>query len=211
MRTTLIALMTLLALAAGAASATASGRDVIGDCSDDEVLSKRYTQKEYRDALRQIPGDFDQYGNCRDIIARAQDAAATKGGSKQGGSKQGDSAGGGTPGGGTSGGGTPGGGTSGGGTPGGQAAAGSSVQPAKDQLAAASAEDQAAAREAARSPVDAGIGAGGPISAQSAGTEAGTGLSELPLPVLLLLALLLTGALALGATRIRSLVHTRGA
>jgi len=201
MRTTLIALMTLLALAAGAASATASGRDVIDDCSDDEVLSKRYTQKEYRDALRQIPGDFDQYGNCRDIIARAQDAAATKGGSKQGGSSQGDSAGGGTPGG----------GTSGGGTPGGQAAAGPSVQPAKDQLAAASAEDQAAAREAARSPVDAGIGAGGPISGQSAGTEAGTGLSDLPLPVLLLLALLLTGALALGATRIRSLVHTRGA
>ena len=201
MRTTLIALMTLLALAAGAASATASGRNVIDDCSDDEVLSKQYTQQEYRDALRQIPGDFDQYGNCRDIIARAQDAAATKGGSKKGGSRQGDSAGGGTPGG----------GTSGGGTPGGQAAAGPSVQPAKDQLAAASAEDQAAAREAARSPVDVGIGAGGPISGQSAGTEAGTGLSELPLPVLLLLALLLTGALALGATRIRSLVHTRGA
>ena len=51
-----------------AAAASASGLDVIRDCTDDEVMSKTYTQKEYRDALRQFAADGDQYGNCRDVI-----------------------------------------------------------------------------------------------------------------------------------------------
>lgn len=187
MRTTLTALAILLALSAGVPSALASGRDVIDDCSDDEVLSRTYTQKEYRDALRQIPGDFDQYGNCRDIIARAQDAAAGKRAKSRPNSGDGDAA------------------PSAGGAPGGQPPAGPSVQPATEQLAAASPEDRAAAREAARDEL-VPVGA-----AQSAGTTAGTGLSELPAPILVLLALLLAGTLAVGATRIRSLVHSRRA
>ena len=42
------------------------------DCTDDEVLTKTYTQKEYRDALEQLAADADEYGNCRDVIRRAQ-------------------------------------------------------------------------------------------------------------------------------------------
>ena len=38
--------------AAPAGGALASGKDVIRDCTDDEVMSKTYTQKEYRDALK---------------------------------------------------------------------------------------------------------------------------------------------------------------
>ena len=75
--------LTLLALlVVDARRRSAPGKTVINDCTDDEVLSKTYTQKEYRDALAKLPADADQYGNCRDIIARAQEAAATKGGSK---------------------------------------------------------------------------------------------------------------------------------
>ena len=75
MRRLLLILATTLALLAPAASASASGLDVIRDCTDDEVMSKTYTQKEYRDALRQFAADGDQYGNCRDVIRRAQAAA----------------------------------------------------------------------------------------------------------------------------------------
>jgi hypothetical protein len=213
MRSTLIVLAAVLALSGGAAPALASGRDVINDCTDDEILTKTYTQQEYRDALAKLPADADQYGNCRDIIARAQDAAVAKAGSKGAGSKNGGAGGAGgaaTSGGGTPGG-TSGGGTSGGGTSGGQPAAGPSVQPTKDQLAAASAADRAAVQDAARNASRTSVGAGNPIGAQGVGTAPGSGVSDLPVPVLVLLGLLLAGMLALAAIRIRSLVHARGA
>ncbi len=82
MRAPAIALTAVLLVLAGGGAALASGTDVIRDCTDDEVLAKAYTQKEYRDALARLPADADQYGNCRDIIARAQEAAATKGAAK---------------------------------------------------------------------------------------------------------------------------------
>jgi hypothetical protein len=210
MHRTLIALSAVLALSGGAAPALASGRDVINDCTDDEILSKTYTQQEYRDALAKLPADADQYGNCRDIIARAQDAAAAKGGSKGGGAKNGGAGGAATPGGGTPGGagGAP---ASGGSTPGAQPSAGPSVQPAKDQLAAASAADRAAVQDARRNASRAATGAGSPIGAQSVGTAPRSGVSDLPVAVLVLLGLLLAGTLALAAIRIRSLVHARGA
>jgi len=77
-----LAVAAVLALLVPAAHALASGLDVIRDCTDDEVMSKTYTQKEYRDALRQFAADGDQYGNCRDVIRRAQ-AAALAGGKKK--------------------------------------------------------------------------------------------------------------------------------
>jgi hypothetical protein len=187
MRKTLI---TLAALLAFAGSAEASGRDVIDDCTDDEVLTKTYTQKEYRDALATLPADADQYGNCRDIIARAQDSAATKGGSKRGSSQ--DTGATAAP--------------AGGGTPGG----GPSVAPAKEQLAAASPEDRAAVAEAASDP-SADIAGADPVLAERVGTAPGSSVADLPAPILILLALLVAGALALGAVRPRSLVDTRRA
>jgi hypothetical protein len=199
MRTPVIALAAVLALLAGAPPALASGTDVIRDCTDDEVMATTYTQQEYRDALAKLPADADQYGNCRDIIARAQESAATKGGAKTAARKGGAAGGAATPGGGSGGPSSP--------------AAQPSSQPARDQLAAAGAADRAAAREAAKTGSTVAVGPGNPV----AGTE-GVGrapgasrLSDLPAPVLALLALLLAGALALAAVRIRSLVHARRA
>ena len=48
-----------------AASAWASGR-LLRDCADDEVLSKAYTQKEYRDALSRT--DSSEYSDCESVI-----------------------------------------------------------------------------------------------------------------------------------------------
>lgn len=197
MRTAVIVLATVLALLASAAHALASGTSVIRDCTDDEVMAKTYTQQEYRDALAKLPADADQYGNCRDIIARAQEASATKGASKIGATKGGAAGGAATPGGGSGGPGSP--------------DTQPSSQPAAQQLAQATARDRAAAHEAARAQSTAPTGPGNPV----AGTE-GVGrapganrVSELPAPVLALLALLLAGALALAAVRIRGLVHAR--
>jgi hypothetical protein len=190
MRKYATALATVLALLACASSALASGRDVIKDCSDDEVLSKTYTQKEYRDALAKLPADFDQYGNCREIIARAQEAAVTKGTSST--KKDGSSAGTTPP--------------AGGGTPGGQPPAQpASTKPASEQLALATPQDRAAAAAAAKDP------ALPEVSASDVAAAPGDSASDLPTPILVLLALLLAGALALAAVRIRSLVNTRRA
>ena len=131
-RTALLTLLVLLV--AGATQALASGRDVIDDCTDDEILAKTYTQQEYRDALKQLPADADQYGNCRDIIARAQDAAVTKG-SKGKPTNSGTTT-------------TPA-GTSGSATRGGGSTGEPSTKPASEQLATASPEDRAAAEQAA--------------------------------------------------------------
>ena len=194
MRTRLIALVSVLALVGSAASASASGRDVINDCTDDEVLTKTYTQKEYRDALAQLPADADQYGNCRDIIARAQDAAATKGTkstSKTSADKTAT---------------TPAAGAT---TLGGGSTGEPSTAPTKDQLATASPEDRAAVEDAARDAASATITPG--AVAAERGTDAGTSLSDLPAPVLALIAFLLAGSLGLGAVRLRRLVDTRSA
>ena len=188
MRTFAIALATVLALLSYGASALASGRDVINDCTDDEVLTKTYTQKEYRDALARLPADADQYGNCRDIIARAQEASATKGATKKDtGSSTGAAS--------TK--------PPGGGTP--EVAPPPSSKPAAEQLAAATPDERAAAEAAA---TDAALPK---ISAPDVAAAPGDSSSDLPTPILILLALLLVGALALAAVRVKSLVDARRA
>ena len=188
MRTFAIALATVLALLSHGASALASGRDVINDCTDDEVLTKTYTQKEYRDALARLPADADQYGNCRDIIARAQEAAATKGATKKDtGSSTGAAS--------TK--------PPGGGTP--EVAPPPSSKPAAEQLAAATPDERAAAEAAA---TDAALPK---ISATHVAAAPGDSSSDLPTPILVLLALLLVGALALAAVQVKSLVDARRA
>ena len=186
MRIRLITLSLLSALLAGAPAALASGRTVIVDCTDDEVLSRTYTQQEYRDALRQLPADADQYGNCRDIIARAQEAAARK---RSKGAKKDD------------------------GDAGGAASAPkSSDRPADEQLAAATPADRAAAQEAASVAAGDAVGPGNPVAASDVGVKpASSAASDLPTPIIVLLALLLAGALALAAVRLRSLVDARRA
>ena len=182
-----LAILIALALLAPA-SALASGEDVIRDCTDDEVMSKSYTQREYRDALRELAADADQYGNCRDVIKRAQAAALAAGKKKDGGGGSAGPAA----------------------TGGGPGAIGSA--PADEQLNAAS-EPERRAVERAR------VTRGGPVALDSAtvdpakaGTVPGVSrASDLPTPLVVLLALLLAGALAIGGLRIRRLVDARRA
>jgi len=73
-------LLALVVLAVVPAAASASGQDVINDCSDNEQIDGDYTQAEYNQALDQLPADIDGYSPCRDVITRARDAAAAGGG-----------------------------------------------------------------------------------------------------------------------------------
>ena len=187
-RTLLVALLTLLALGGPATAAVASGRDVLNDCTDDEVMSKTYTQKEYRDALAQLAGDTDQYGNCRDVIKRAQLKAAA------GGAKKKDTTAPAAPAGGSS---------------GGSGAIGSA--PAQEQLQAATPTERKAVQEArtTNGPLELDNAT---VDASKVGTVPGvSSASDLPTPLVVALALLLVAALTLAALRIRSLVHARRA
>jgi hypothetical protein len=58
------------------ATAWGSGSAVIRDCTDDGQLSRSYSQKDYRTALAHLPTDVNEYTDCRDVIRRAQLAAA---------------------------------------------------------------------------------------------------------------------------------------
>jgi len=178
--TTLAALL-LLALCVPAAHA--SGRDVIRDCTDDEILSKTYTQAEYKQALSQLASDADQYGNCRSVIKRAQLAALRDARPKRDTSSNG--------------GGTPGGGSRG------RKSRGFGNAPAGEQLKSATDEERRA--------VDAGRGsAGKPVNLRGVAVAPGVGNNgDIPAALLVLLVLVLAGALALGAIRIRALVLAR--
>ena len=61
-----------LCLLLPAPAALASGADVLIDCNDNGRLTKEYSQKEYRDALANMPADLKQYTDCENIIRRAQ-------------------------------------------------------------------------------------------------------------------------------------------
>jgi hypothetical protein len=186
-----LTLLTLLAVLAAASGAQASGTDVIRDCTDDEVMSETYLQKEYRAALKELAADADQYGNCRDVILRAQQAALAAGKSRDKGSNDGAAAG-------------------GGGSNGGGGAIGSA--PAAEQLSSHT-ESERKALEQARAT------RGGPVSLDNAsldsakvGTAPGvSSVADLPASLVVLIALLLVGTLAIGSLRIKRLVDARRA
>jgi len=195
LRPLLVALLSTLALVgAPATAALASGRDVLNDCTDDEVMSKTYTQKDYRDALSQLAADADQYGNCRQVISRAQLRAA---GAGAGGGRKKD-------------GGATAGAPAGGGTSGGAGAIGSA--PAVKQLADATPKERKAVDEARTS-------SGRPVQLENVkvdpskvGAVPGVSqVSDLPTPLVVALALLLVAALAMAAVAIRNLVNARRA
>jgi hypothetical protein len=60
-----------------AGNAGASGGEVIDDCTEHGTLTKRYSQRDYRQALAELPADVEEYGNCRDVIHNAQVAGAS--------------------------------------------------------------------------------------------------------------------------------------
>jgi hypothetical protein len=75
-----IMLLALVVLAVVPAAASASGQDVINDCSDNEQIDGDYSQEDYNQALDELPADLDGYSPCRDVITRARDDAAGGGG-----------------------------------------------------------------------------------------------------------------------------------
>ena len=85
MRRVFVTTIALCCLLLVPAAAHASGRAVIRDCTDDGQLSKTYSQKDYRDALANLPTDVDEYTDCRDVIRKAQLGGAAGGGGGHGG------------------------------------------------------------------------------------------------------------------------------
>jgi hypothetical protein len=71
------ALLIIFALLLLPATALASGgaQAAVQDCQDGRI-DGTYTAAEYRNALRAIPTDVDEYTNCRDLLRAAQLAAA---------------------------------------------------------------------------------------------------------------------------------------
>jgi hypothetical protein len=80
MRKTTLLLALLVALLAPAAAHASSGK-VIRDCADDGQLQGRYSDKELKQALKDLPADLDEYSDCREAIG----AAIGKGGAGKGG------------------------------------------------------------------------------------------------------------------------------
>jgi hypothetical protein len=182
---------TVLALAAALALpalAQASGSAVIKDCNDHGALTRKYSQQDYSEALAHMPTDVDEYTDCRAIIRRAQLAGGSGGGG----------------GGGTGGsGGAPIGGTGGGdGTGGGGGGFADPLQTATPQERAGFAK--AVAAGAVPVKLD-----GRPVTPGSLGGANGTSLSDLPTPLLVVLALLAAGGLGAAALGTRRLVLGR--
>jgi hypothetical protein len=91
MRPLLLALALLVVAAPAADAATRS--QIIRDCAADGQISGSYTPRELRDARQNLPADVDEYTNCRDVLRRAELAAASTGGGSGGSGGAGSGAG----------------------------------------------------------------------------------------------------------------------
>jgi hypothetical protein len=209
MRRTILLILALTLALAGEASA--SGTDVLRDCTDDGRLQRTYTQQELKNAIAKIPSDVDEYTDCRDVIKKAQLAVASGGGDTPtsnggtgtpsatgttdpatGGTSP-SSTGSGTTGGGddaASGGGT----TDGGGTGGDDGATTGTTKEEPDPLETASEDERLAVAEA---------------TAQPPATLAGESSPGLPTPVWIVLGLAAAGLIAVAASDLRRRVHAR--
>jgi hypothetical protein len=164
------------------AAAFADGRRVIRDCTDDGRLQGHYSQSEYRDALAHMPTDVNEYTDCRDVIRRAQLASAAGSGSSKGGSSSG-----------------------------GSAPVSQPPAPAAgtDPLAAATPTERTGVKKAL-------AGGSGAVKVEHSfvrpgalGTGTSRAFSDIPTPLLIVLVLLGTGALALVGARVRGRVIAR--
>lgn len=196
MRRASIPLLLVVALATPT-PALASGDDVLRDCNDDERLSKRYSQEEYREALDNIPADIRQYTNCQAVIRQAQLSAA---GSSSSGGGSGSGGAGGTGGGGT------GGGTTGGDT------GGTTASPAETLAAATPEQKRELAEVVEEPPAPVTLPGAGAVDPASAGEVPGIdAVGDLPTPLGVLLILMTAGAAMLGLARVRNRVGGRRA
>jgi hypothetical protein len=74
-------LLALAVLAVLALPSVATANPVM-DCARDGDLDKNYSNAELRKALDRIPGDLDEYSNCREVIAGAFSGGSDKGGNR---------------------------------------------------------------------------------------------------------------------------------
>jgi hypothetical protein len=177
MRRVLAVPAVLACLLVPVASAHASGRGVVRDCTDNGRIDQHHSAADYNSALASLPSDVNEYTDCRQIIEAAQRRDANRG---------------------TSGGGAGGGSVSGGGLPGtGAPPAGGAPAPATP--GEANALGQAAKNGGA--PV--GV-AGQPITPGGSGITSAAVRHALPAPLVVLLVLLGLGGLAWAATVARA-------
>lgn len=167
----------LVAIALGSllllpSAAAASWQDVIVDCSADDSLGRSYSPTDYRDALTNMPADVAQYTKCITAINAAQRGRGL------GGSGGGEN--------------TTGGSWGGSPIPG--------VRPGVDPLSTASPVEQAAIASAGKAGAAAVTLDGTPISPSELGTSGLNDPTDLPAPLLAVLAALAIGTLV-GATR----------
>lgn len=177
----ILALVCALFVAAPAQGA--SSTRLYDDCQDNGVIDGTYTQAEFQKALAGLPSDLDQYTDCRDLLRRAQLAAAGRG--KGGGSGSG-SAGGGA------------GGTGGGGS-------GDGTGGRVDPLATATPQERQGLLDAT-----AGGQHGVDLAGSLVRPGAQHGGDGLPTPLLVLLAALAVAALAGGGRLTWTRVRPRG-
>jgi hypothetical protein len=183
----------LIALAAPGL-AHASTQALFKDCGDGS-LDSHYSQKDYAQALANLPADLDEYSDCRSQIQRAQLA----------GGKSSNGGGGGT---GTGGGG----GIStgpGGPTDGGSGDTGTAAPSAGNPLDSATPAERASFQKAITAgdaPVEVD---GRPIDPSALGGAKSNGVADLPAPLLAILALLAIGGLSAAGFGTRRLVHSR--
>ncbi|MBB4661493.1 hypothetical protein [Conexibacter arvalis] len=207
-----ISLIVLLALAAVAVvAAPASANRVLDDCSgsDTGLLKGTYTKRQLTNALKELDGDTADYSNCADAISEQlrQLRRGTGGGDANqgggGGGGGGDTNGGG---GATGGGGGFDAGTGGSGGTGGASAAGSDgAATGGDGQASAAPQPPTAHQAGSAAPVqlaDTSVTPSIPAALTSEG-------NALPTPLIVFLALLGAGALAVAATTIGRRVLAR--
>jgi hypothetical protein len=177
MRRVYAALTVLGCLLVVPATAGASGRSVVRDCTDNGRIDSHHSQGDYKSALGGLPSDVDEYTDCRQIIeqAKRRDASSSSSSGGSGGSGGG-------------------GGFSGG--AGGFGGFDSATPPPASNIPASPSESGALAQ--------AGTQGGGPVAvAGEPITPGGTGITEaafrhdVPGPLLVLVVLLGLGALAM--------------
>jgi hypothetical protein len=73
----------LLVLSAASTARADVGATIINRCTHGQSLSG-YSQQAYREALRELPTEVEEYSDCANLIRRAQLAAAGRGGGSAG-------------------------------------------------------------------------------------------------------------------------------
>jgi len=187
--------LALLLVLAVPGLAHASGSAVIKDCADGSI-DRSYSQKDYADALANLPADLDEYTDCRSQIQRKQ-LGGGGGGTTSGGGGTG------------AGGAAVGGATGTGGGTGGNGDTGTGGGGATDPLAGATDSERAALAKAVESGAAPVQLDGRPIHPGELGGARSSGLGELPAPLLALLVLLALGGLGAAGFGTRRLVISR--